>query len=255
MDTRTIDSPTTTDPRRTVLRVLDLLTRLRREDAPHRHDTVTCFAPQLAQLDAFVRQDAPILFTLPAFPCKSPNPRKVLGHLPDLGEQLSLRSLQQLCDDVRRIHPPGARMLICSDGHVFSDLIRVPDDDVTEYTIALRELIERDGLDRIDLFNLDDVYGDRSYPEKRELMTAEHGQSIESLRAEVKSDERTLALYRGITRFMVEDGLGPVFHGTKSALLRDSRKRAYGVIQRSRAWGGSPSGERHPEKLSGNHSA
>jgi hypothetical protein len=91
-------------------------------------------------------------------------------------------------------------------------------------------------LDRIDLYTLDDVYGDRGYDEKRSLLTETYGQSLESIRDEIKADERSLALYRGITRFMVEDSLGPGYTGTKSALLRDSRRRAYGVIQRSRTW-------------------
>jgi L-tyrosine isonitrile synthase len=216
--------------------ILDLLLPLRRQEGIHEHDVGTCFAPQLAQIDWFVRAGAPLLLTLPAFPCKSPNPRKVLGHLPDYGELVALRSLQELCARITSTYPPGARLLICSDGHVFADLVRVPDEWVTEYTAALRMMINDEGLERIDLYTLDDIYGDRGYDEKRSLLTEVHGQSLESIRDEIKTDERSLALYRGITRFMVEDSLGPGYAGTKSALLRDSRQRAYRVIQRSRAW-------------------
>jgi pyoverdine/dityrosine biosynthesis protein Dit1 len=216
--------------------VLGLLLPLRREEVAHEHRALECFAPQLAQIDRFVRLGRPLLLTLPSFPCKSPNLRKVLGHLPDYGELLALRSLQRLCTEIEKVYPPGARLLICSDGHVFADLIRVPDEHVTEYTTALSWMITTERLDRIELYTLDDVYGDLGYDEKRRLMTDTYGQSLESLRAEIKADERSLALYRGITRFMLEDGMGPAFTGTKSALLRDSRKRAYGVIQRSRAW-------------------
>lgn len=218
--------------------ILRLLLPWRREETrqAHDHEPTACFAPQLEQIEQAVRAGAPLLFTLPAFPCKSPNPRKVLGHLPDLGELLSLRFLQRLCTDLAAVYEPGARMLICSDGHVFGDLIRVSDDHITEYGAALRDLVEREGMDRIDLFNLDDVYGELGYDEKRRLLTAEHGGSLEELGAEVRADERTLALYRGITRFLLEDGLSPAYTGTKAALLRDSRRRAYGVIQRSRAW-------------------
>jgi L-tyrosine isonitrile synthase len=216
--------------------ILGLLLRLRREEVTHEHRPLECFAPQLAQIDRFVRLDEPLLLTLPSFPCKSPNPRKVLGHLPDYGELLALRSLQRLCTDIGTVYRAGARLLICSDGHVFADLIRVRDEHVTEYTAALRRMIATERLDRIELYTLDDVYGDLGYDEKRRLMSDTYGQSLDSLRAEIKADERSLALYRGITRFMLEDGMGPSYTGTKSALLRDSRKRAYGVIQRSRAW-------------------
>jgi pyoverdine/dityrosine biosynthesis protein Dit1 len=216
--------------------ILRLLLPWHREDHQHDHEMDACFGPQLSQIEQFVRDGAPLVFTLPAFPCKSPNPRKVLGHLPDLGELLSLQFLQRLCSDVAAQYPPGARLLICSDGHVFGDLIRVPDEHITEYGTALRELVEREKMGCIDLFNLDEVYGDRSYDEKRQLLTAGHGEPIEDLAAEVRSDERALATYRGITRFLVEDGMGPAYTGTKAALLRESRRRAYGVIQRSRAW-------------------
>jgi pyoverdine/dityrosine biosynthesis protein Dit1 len=216
--------------------ILDLLLPLRRQEAAHVHDVPTCFAPQMAQIDRFVRAGEPLLLTLPAFPCKSPNPRKVLGHLPDYGELVALRSLQALCTRIASTYSPGARLLICSDGHVFADLIRVSDQRVTDYTAALRSMIADERLDRIELYTLDDVYADLGYDEKRRLMAETYGQSLESIRNEVKSDERSLALYRGITRFMLEDSLGPAYTGTKSALLRDSRKRAYGVIQRSRAW-------------------
>jgi pyoverdine/dityrosine biosynthesis protein Dit1 len=216
--------------------ILNLLLPLRREELAHEHNRSECFAPQLAQIYRFVRAGEPLLLTLPSFPCKSPNPRKVLGHLPDYGELLALRSLQRLCTSIAETYPPGARLLICSDGHVFADLIRVPDERVTEYIAALGRMIGDERLDRIKLYTLDDVYHGLGYDEKRQLMSDTYGQSLESIRQEIKADERSLALYRGITRFMLEDAMGPAFSGTKSALLRDSRKRAYGVIQRSRAW-------------------
>lgn len=216
--------------------ILDLLLPLRREEQTHDHHPTDCFAAQLAQIESMVRDGEPLLFTLPSFPCKSPNLGKVLGHLPDYGELLALRSLQRLCERVTEVYAPGATLLICSDGHVFADLIRVPDGHISEYTAELRQMIEDEGLDRIGVYTLGDVYGDIGHDTQRALMSSQYATSLQTLRSEVKSDERSLALYRGITRFMVEDAMGGVFNGTKSALLRDSRKRAYGVIQRSRAW-------------------
>lgn len=168
-------------------------------------------------------------------PCKSPNPAKVLGHLPDQGERLSLRFLDSLCRDIGRIYPPGARIVICSDGHVFGDLVHVPDDHIDAYADELRTLIAASGLDRLSVFDLRDVLGDLSHTDKRTHVHDRYAPSVETLRAEVRTDEHTLALYRGITRFLVEDTAG--FTGTRSALQRECRVRAYGVIQRSRAWG------------------
>ncbi|MCP9206687.1 L-tyrosine/L-tryptophan isonitrile synthase family protein [Streptomyces sp. NEAU-Y11] len=200
-------------------------------------DTVSpaMFPHQLRQITDFVRAGAPVRFTLPGFPCKSPNPAKVLGHLPDMGERLSLTFLDALCTRIARIHPPGARMVICSDGHVFSDLIDVPDHHVDAYADELRALIRRLGLERLSVFDLRDVLGDLPHDARRAHVDAEYAPALESLRADVRRDDDTLALYRGITRFLVEDT--PDYPGTRSALQRRCRQRAYGVIRRSRAWG------------------
>ncbi|NGO12676.1 L-tyrosine/L-tryptophan isonitrile synthase family protein [Streptomyces sp. HC44] len=193
------------------------------------------FPLQLRQIADFVRDGAPIVFTLPGFPCKSPNLAKVLGHLPDQGERLSLRFLDTLCREIERIYPPGARVVICSDGHVFGDLIRVPDDHIDAYADELRVLIGQLGVARLSVFDLRDVLGDLSHDTKRAHVHEQYAPTVEALRAEVRADDYTLALYRGVTRFLVEDTAD--FPGTRSALQRECRQRAYGVIQRSRAWG------------------
>jgi len=199
------------------------------------HTAAEAFPHQLRQIADFVREGTPVVFTLPGFPCKSPNPAKVLGHLPDQGERLSLGFLDALCADIERIHPPGARIVICSDGHVFGDLIRVPDEHIDAYSDELRTLIEKSGLHRLSVFDLRDVLGDRPHDTKLADVHDLYAPTVDALRAEVRADDHTLALYRGITRFLVEDTAD--FTGTRSALQRECRQRAYGVIQRSRAWG------------------
>ncbi|MBV8930966.1 MAG: isocyanide synthase family protein [Kutzneria sp.] len=209
---------------------------------PHRRaadlDTdipATAFDEQLRQLAAFVSTGEPILFTLPGFPCKSPNPAKVLGHLPDEGERLSLRFLDQLCVAVKDVYEPGARMLICSDGHVFADLISVPDEHVDAYSDELVAMIAKEELSHLGTFDLRDVYGDMSYQDKRTRLADGYHATEDDLRAETLTNPDTMRLYLGITRFLVDDTAE--FSGTKSALQRQCRARAYGVIQRSRAWG------------------
>ncbi|GAU70173.1 pyoverdine biosynthesis protein PvdE [Streptomyces sp. NBRC 110611] len=199
-------------------------------------DTPDAFPAQLRQLAAPVAAGEPIVFTLPGFPCKSPNPAKVLGRLPDEGERLALRFLDALCARIAAVHPPGARVVICSDGHVFSDLIGVPDRDIDAYADALRALIRAEGLTRLDVFDLREVYGDGlSHDEKRALVDARYAPDLASLRSLTRSDGPTRKLYQGITRFLFEDTAS--FTGTRSALQRDCRRRAYGVMRRSSAWG------------------
>lgn len=69
----------------------------------------------------FVRRQARLEFCLPAFPCKSSNPDKVFGVMPDRGEQLALEHLHAFLEAVGDIYKPGAKLWIVSDGHVFSD--------------------------------------------------------------------------------------------------------------------------------------
>ncbi|MFD9893375.1 L-tyrosine/L-tryptophan isonitrile synthase family protein [Amycolatopsis sp. NPDC059027] len=208
---------------------------------PHRRhvrgDTVSepeAFRPQLTQLAAFVRTGEPILFTLPGFPCKSPNPDKVLGPLPDEGERLSLRFLDELCATIEAVYPPGARMLICSDGHIFGDHIGVADGTIDAYGTALCAMIHDERRACLETFDLGDVLGETGYDEKRRRVHEEFAPTVDDLRAQVHHDENMTRLYRGITRFLVEDTVGHT--GTKSALQRECRRRAYGVIQRSNAW-------------------
>ncbi|MFE3323428.1 L-tyrosine/L-tryptophan isonitrile synthase family protein [Streptomyces sp. NPDC059176] len=219
---------------------------------PHHRTTDGASAPadgfphQLRQIGDFVRRNEPIVFTLPGFPCKSPNPAKVLGHLPDQGERLSLGFLNALCGRMQEIHPPGARVIICSDGHVFGDLIRVPDEHIDAYADDLTRLIAELHLDHLSVFDLRDVLGDLTHTEKRAYVQDRYAPDLDDLRAEVRADGHTLALYRGITRFLVDDTAD--FTGTRSALQRTCRRRAYGVIQRSRAWGALIA-EHHPRAV------
>ncbi|MFI9246120.1 L-tyrosine/L-tryptophan isonitrile synthase family protein [Streptomyces sp. NPDC053086] len=200
----------------------------------------------MSRIIDFVRDGAPVVFTLPGFPCKSPNPAKVLGHLPDQGERLSLTFLNTLCTEIERIYPPGARVIICSDGHIFGDLIGVPDDHIDTYANDLRIQIGQMGLHRLSVFDLRDVLGDIPHDTKRTHLHERYAPALETLRAETRADDQALALYRGITRFLVEDTAD--WTGTRSAIQRACRQRAYGVIQRSRTWG-TLIAEHHPRAV------
>lgn len=68
-----------------------------------------------------VKQQEPIRMILPAFPFKSPNARdKVLGTMPDFGEELALSHLNGLCDSIGKVYEPGADVYISSDGLVYN---------------------------------------------------------------------------------------------------------------------------------------
>jgi pyoverdine/dityrosine biosynthesis protein Dit1 len=67
----------------------------------------------------FVKSWKTIEMVLPAFPMKSPSSQKVLGTIPDRGEELAMLRLEDLCSAIQAIYPPGARLTIVSDGIVY----------------------------------------------------------------------------------------------------------------------------------------
>lgn len=197
-----------------------------------------CRSTQAGVIEQFVAAGRPVRLVLPAFPGKSPNRAKVLGTLPDMAEELALGFLDSLAGRIRRIHPPGAEIVICSDGRVFSDAVRIPDDDITAYHRELRTMIDALPHRAVSLFTLDQVseFTGLGHDGMRAVLTERHAVPLEELRGRVRQGE-DVPLYRAITRFLFEDGNTPEYSGSRAALQRDARARAYVVIQRSKAWG------------------
>lgn len=107
--------------------------------------------------DRFLRIEC----VLPAFPCKTSNRDKAAGTLPDKGEEFALRRLLKATQEVSQIYPPGMKVWIVSDGHVFSDCIGVDDDVVNRYTQNLHKMYESisiPGFDAIGLCGLNDLF-------------------------------------------------------------------------------------------------
>jgi len=196
-----------------------------------------CIATYQPKIDHFTNRFEPIHFVIPAFPAKSPNRTKVLGVLPDLGEQMALEFLQSLCDYVSHFYAPGARVTICSDGHVFGDVVGVTDTAVTAYRDSLTSMIRAGSLRSLDLFGLDDAFGGANYRKLRQRLEDNYAASLDDLKARIATEDKTRALFNGIHRFMFEDGLAT--RGatvSKTALRNQSKEAAYHTIRRSNAW-------------------
>jgi len=195
-----------------------------------------CLAGHLDRVMAAIERDEPITFVLPAFPGKSPNLGKVLGPRPDMAERQSLAFLNSLCLRIGEVYAPGARIVLCSDGRVFNDAVGIPDGDITRYQQDLLAIISQLGADRLTTFNLDDVFEGRGFDAMRSQFMLEYGESMEVLKTAVREGGDALRLYCGITRFLVEDAKRPGMTISNTSLQKESRRRAYQVIQRSRAW-------------------
>ena len=102
----------------------DIVGVLARYRLVHKNDTNKPWGARskfLDQVEKFVARQQPVLLSLPAFPFKSPNKAtKVLGALPDKGEEVALSHLQGLCLAIKDVYEPGADVFIVSDGLVYN---------------------------------------------------------------------------------------------------------------------------------------
>lgn len=126
-----------------------------------------CTSLYLPKISAAIKENKPITFVLPAFPSKSPNPEKVLGPLPDHAGRLSLHFLGTLCQRIKKYYLHGIKIILCSDGRVFSDVVGMKEGDVTAYQTELDRLIADMSLADIATFNLDHVYKQFNFEQMR----------------------------------------------------------------------------------------
>ncbi|KAF2128164.1 hypothetical protein P153DRAFT_49249 [Dothidotthia symphoricarpi CBS 119687] len=105
-----------------------------------------------------VERKEPVRLLLPGFPFKSPNTQdKVLGVLPDLGEELALKHLDGLCTKIDAIYEHGSEMHITSDGLVYNDLLGVAQETVWDYGQTVRQIAADNGLYHISFLRVGDL--------------------------------------------------------------------------------------------------
>jgi pyoverdine/dityrosine biosynthesis protein Dit1 len=197
-----------------------------------------CLEPHLPLVRRFVGTNLPIHFVLPAFPAKSPNPEKVLGPLPDMAEELSLGFLSDLCAEIRALYAPGARITICSDGLVFSDIVGVADADVARYGHRIEEMISRLRLEHLDTFHLQNLYDSAdSGARMRESLCSHYADTTEAIRDRLHSNENQQALFNGIQRFLFEDRVVLDKGKSRTRVRNECKDLTYELIRRSDAWG------------------
>jgi pyoverdine/dityrosine biosynthesis protein Dit1 len=222
--------------------IVDLFDRYLRYEG-HNDQWMACGRAYFAErVRHFILRNIPVQLCLPAFPCKSSNIDKVTGTNPDRGEELALERLHGFIEAIERVYAPGAKLWIISDGHVFSDCIGVDDAAVDEYGAKLKEMnhvvgTRRGNVNRVgfkslvDLFELGPVgqsaehlkelanrldipniehHIDTKHTDEAELcrriLMAACGPSKTAVRARIESgDPAITALYRGFSRFMLED--------------------------------------------------
>ncbi|KAH8883577.1 putative pyoverdine/dityrosine biosynthesis protein [Thozetella sp. PMI_491] len=188
-----------------------------------RHDGISSKAHEgslsfLAQIYSKVAAGEAIQMCLPAFPFKSPNSvSKVLGRLPDMAEEFALAHLNGLCAGIQDIYPPGAKLMLISDGLVYNDLLGVPDKDVWAYGEALRALSARKEFHHIEFSRLKDLVH-ISVPDEldemayvanatnfRHALFQQFSRPDYNVSLKIAEHEDTCLTYRGYIKFLETD--------------------------------------------------
>ena len=197
-----------------------------------------CLEPHQPLVRRFVGAGLPVHFVLPAFPAKSPNPEKVLGCLPDMAEELGLEFLNGICKKIRTIYPPGAKITICSDGLVFSDLVGVTDANVLAYGKQIEAVITRCHFEFLETFHMQDLYDQASSSEQmRDSLCRHYAEPIAVIRERLHSNDSQRALFNGIQRFLFEDRVVLEKDKSRTRVRSECKEHAYEVVRRSDAWG------------------
>ena len=171
-----------------------------------------------------------------AFPAKSPNRQKVLGSLPDLAERIALDFLRSMCEHIGHFYEPGARITVCSDGHVFGDLISVSDEAISSYRSDLEALLVDIRAHNIDLYSLDDAFGAGDFTELRRKLEENYAATVAELRQQIATSPATKTQFNGIHRFVFEDLLVLRPETSRTQLRLASKDLAYQIVRRSNAW-------------------
>ena len=188
-----------------------------------------CLLTLSPQLEYFVRKELPLQFCLPAFPAKSANRNKTLGGLPDLGEELALQRLHDFCENMFRYYAPGAKLIICSDGHVFNELVLVASAQVDAYQVILQNIVKKTALSTLSFFDLRQA-------ENQGLMLKDYLLPIDYIKNDIKTNADERQMFNGLHRFMFEDFLALIDGKSRNQIKGLAKEKTYEVIQHSHAW-------------------
>ncbi|KAH6674834.1 Pyoverdine/dityrosine biosynthesis protein-domain-containing protein [Halenospora varia] len=201
----------------------------------------------LDQVGKFVSTNDPIRLILPAFPFKSPNKKsKVLGVLPDTGEEIALAHLNGLAAGIQDVYKPGAQIFIVSDGLMYNDILGVDDNEVWTYGQTLRQLAKDNSLDNLNFLSLHDLIDDdglmsqKYYLENakrfRDTVTSRYLPEKFDVDSEIASDPDAALTYRGYIKFLELDLAKDNSDETKSQVKKRQENVAKSMIRRGKAF-------------------
>jgi len=156
------------------------------------------------KVSKFSAVNAPISFAMLGLPFKSTNRRdKVLGPLPDLGEELTMLNFEAFNAEMKSVYAPGVKILVASDGYMFNDILGVTDSEVEQYKEITKSFATNS---TVSILDINDFYtGSNSTATKREKLMQQFGYTWDKMEQEILFNPDVNLLYKGMIRFMEEE--------------------------------------------------
>lgn len=184
------------------------------------------------KLDKFVSAGNTIRFIMLGFPFKSTNERdKVIGKLPDMGEEVTLNNFERFNSDIKQVYEPGVNIGIASDGYIFNDLLEVEDSTVDQYQEISHDLGR---VAPMSWYTLRDFFKG-SLSEQRVKIVEQLAPTAEKLQADILTNPDVNFLYRGMIHFMEEE-LAVKQFPSRNQLQKAAKALTRQMMVRNEAW-------------------
>ncbi len=176
----------------------------------------------LNKLNFFIKEQKPILFRITQIAFKIPNPLKTTRTTPDLGELAFLSQFNDILQIVKKIYPPGAKLIILGESYVFYQIVGIKKSESSLYfnTIKkwLKELNWQNDIILTDLKKLEKKVKGFKEEYKKNLKSLYEGWSKKDKFTinEIKSIANTLYLSINTRKYSLEK-LMDIYDSTKES--------------------------------------
>ena len=96
----------------------------------------------LKRINNFINSEQPIEMRLLSVPFKCPNPLKVRGSLPDLGEYFSILRLLEINLNIKKVYSPGVRFNVVAESLAFCDIFEITRNEAITYRNSFIEMVK-----------------------------------------------------------------------------------------------------------------
>ncbi len=185
------------------------------------------------RFELFVNKGEQIKFSMLGYPFKSQNTRdKVIGPIPDLAEEVSLKNFDHFTRKVKSIYSPGAKVTIVSDGLGFSDVVGISDITTVEY---YERSIDMSNKESVEFIDIRDFYPGMGLQAARDKMVRQFPVTELELQNRILNDPNVNELYRGMIKFQTLE-LAIYEHSSKNSLQNEAKRMARQMMFRNESF-------------------